>query len=81
MWQKSLDERWGSLKFEQKLRWYLVKKFLCSARASTIPPKKNYSLSRKNWNPCLFRVHNLHIYNYQSQNQSKIDSLEYEGLF
>lgn len=40
--------------FEQKLQWYLVKKFLCSARASTIPPKKTYSLSRKkNRNPCL----------------------------
>jgi len=77
MWRKSPDDRWGSLKFEQKLRWYLVKKFLCSARASTIPPKKNlFSVSKKSKSMSV-RVHNLHIYNYQSQNQSKIDRLEY----
>ena len=56
--------------FEQKLQWYLVKKFLCSARASTIPPKKTYSLSRKKSKSMSVRVHN--IFTYQSQNKSKI---------
>ena len=60
--------------FEQKLQWYLVKKFLCSARASTIPPKKTYSLSRKKSKSMSVRVHN--IFTYQSQNKSKIVSVE-----
>jgi len=55
--------------FEQKLQWYLVKTFLCSARASTIPPKKTYSLSRKKSKSMSVRVHN--IFTYQSQNKSK----------
>merc|ERR1712008_22119 len=49
---------------------YLVKKFLCSARASTIPPKKTYSLSRKKSKSMSVRVHNK--FTYHSQNKSKI---------
>jgi len=60
--------------FEQKLQWYLVKTFLCSARASTIPPKKTYSLSRKKSKSMSVRVHN--IFTYQSQNKSKIVSVK-----
>jgi len=61
--------------FEQKLQWYLVKKFLCSARASTIPPKKTYSLSRKKKSKSMsVRVHT--IFTYQSQNKSKMNSVK-----
>ena len=58
--------------FEQKLQWYLVKKFLCSARASTIPPKKTYSLSRKKSKSMSVRVHNIFTYHSQNQNQKWI---------